>query len=96
MVVLSRGGTISAADVQAELERPVRFATETGPAGADAMEPASVGPEELNLDEIVRHAERQALVRALERAQGNRSATARLLGVSRTTLYAKLEEYGLL
>jgi DNA-binding protein Fis len=32
----------------------------------------------------------------LKHAGGNRSAAARLLGVSRSTLYTKLEEYGLL
>jgi len=34
-------------------------------------------------------------VRALERAKGNRSAAARLLGIGRPLLYAKLEEHGL-
>jgi len=95
LVVLCRSGTISDADVKAELERPVRFATETGTVGADASGAPDGGPA-LALGEVVRSAERQALVRALEQAAGNRSAAARLLGVSRTTLYTKLEEYGLL
>jgi len=102
LVVLCRGGTITEADVKGELERPVRFATETGTVGADASGPpegdgAGSGKEGgLALDAIVKSAERQALVRALDQAGGNRSAAARLLGVSRTTLYTKLEEYGLL
>ena len=98
LVVLCRTGTITEADVKSELERPVRFATETGTVGADAAEaPAGTAHEGgLALDAIVRNAERQALVRALDQAGGNRSAAARLLGVSRTTLYTKLEEYGLL
>ena len=73
----------------------MRFATETGTVGADASGAPDGGPA-LALGEVVRSAERQALVRALEQATGNRSAAARLLGVSRTTLYTKLEEYGLL
>ena len=48
------------------------------------------------LDETVRAAERKALTMALKQAGGKRSAAARLLGVSRSTLYAKLQEHGLL
>jgi two-component system response regulator AtoC len=39
--------------------------------------------------------ERRALEDALQRARGNRTLAARLLGVSRRTLYNKLEEHGL-
>jgi two-component system response regulator AtoC len=50
----------------------------------------------LPLDMEVRAAEKKALERALVVAKHNRSLAARLLGVSRSTLYAKLEEHGLL
>lgn len=41
-------------------------------------------------------ADEESLVReAMERAEGNVSAAARMLGVSRPTLYAKLRKYGL-
>jgi two-component system, NtrC family, response regulator AtoC len=93
LVVLSTSVSITAADVQAELERPVQFATETGgEAPSDVV--ASVVSE--HLSQVVRDAERQALLRALDRAGGNRSAAARVLGVSRSTFYSKLREYGLL
>ena len=95
LVVLCRGRSITETDVNAELARPVRFATETGTAGADATD-ASVESGSASLEAVVRAAEREALARALERTDNNRSAAARLLGVSRTTLYAKLEEHGLL
>ena len=36
-----------------------------------------------------------ALLRALRHTQGNRSLAARILGVSRTTLYTKLEAHGI-
>ena len=35
------------------------------------------------------------IVRALERAGGNRSEAARQLGIGRPQLYAKMEEHGL-
>src|SRR6185295_8427410 len=39
--------------------------------------------------------ERSAIKRALERTNGDRAMTARLLGIGRTTLYRKLKEYRL-
>ena len=38
----------------------------------------------------------EALITALQRANDNRTVAARILGVSRRTLYNKLEEYRLL
>jgi Nif-specific regulatory protein len=39
--------------------------------------------------------EREQIVRALRATQGNRSRAARILGISRATIYRKLKEYGL-
>ena len=39
--------------------------------------------------------EKERIMRALKQANGNRSVAAKLLGIGRTTLYSKLEEYGL-
>jgi two-component system response regulator AtoC len=60
--------------------------------GAGDAAPSAVLP----LDMEVHAAEKKALSRALVVAKQNRSLAARLLGVSRSTLYAKLEEHGLL
>jgi two-component system, NtrC family, response regulator len=49
----------------------------------------------LNLKEVRALAERQAIVRALARCGDNVSQAARLLGVSRPTLYSLLEKHGL-
>jgi two-component system response regulator AtoC len=46
------------------------------------------------LRDEVRRAERRALEKALRAAGGNRTKAARLLGVSRRTLYSKLDEHG--
>ena len=51
--------------------------------------------EELSLQQAVQQAEREAVARALALAGGNRTRAAALLGVSRRTLYDKLEDYGL-
>jgi len=52
--------------------------------------------ERLNLDERRRQTELSALQDALKESRNNRTVAARLLGVSRRTLYTKLEEHGLL
>jgi two-component system response regulator AtoC len=57
---------------------------------------ASAGAEPLNLNERRLQSERLALTSALKQAGNNRTVAARLLGVSRRTLYTKLEEQGLL
>ncbi len=49
----------------------------------------------LNLRQVRERAEIGALRRALARADGNISKTARLLGVSRPTLYDLLRSHGL-
>jgi two-component system response regulator AtoC len=100
LVVLSVASPIGAAEASAELSREVTFATDpastagTSPRSADQR--AAGDSAVLPLSEEVRLAEKRALVRALEHTGGNRSRAARLLGVSRSNLYAKLEEHGLL
>jgi two-component system NtrC family response regulator len=60
------------------------------------LDAADVPPEEeLDLRAARHRAERLAMERALARSQGNLAAAARLLGVSRPTLYGLLETHGL-
>ena len=96
LVVLSEAPTISEQAVREELSQRVRFATQPSTTqGSSAQESAAavsvVGP----LDAEMREAERRALVRALEHAGGNRTLAARLLGISRSSLYEKIAEHGL-
>ena len=51
----------------------------------------SLPPDGLSLDEL----ERSLLCQAMERTQGNQSASARLLGISRYALRYRLEKHGL-
>lgn len=49
----------------------------------------------LNLRQVREEAERNAVTRALARAEGNMSQSANLLGISRPTLYTLIEKYSL-
>ena len=63
---------------------PIRLAAASPETCADAPGPAS--PDELSLPE----AEKKMLIQALERAAGNKSLAARMLGISRDTLRYRL------
>jgi two-component system response regulator AtoC len=100
LVVLAPQDVITGADVARELGRGPGGeggrlspdASRAGPSGPPSPA-AEEGPQ--TLDGRRREAEREALQVALQRANNNRTLAARLLGVSRRTLYNKLEEHGL-
>jgi two-component system response regulator AtoC len=91
LVVLSDTDVIRLADVERELGR-----VPGGAARAEAK--AKDGPvsdaTRLSLDGQRKETEREALVKALAQAGNNRTRAARLLEVSRRTLYNKLKEHG--
>jgi DNA-binding NtrC family response regulator len=63
-----------------------------GPRRTPAPAPLPEIPEEgLSLEEL----ERGLILQALEKARGNKSRAARLLGLTRRTLYSRLEKHGL-
>ena len=49
----------------------------------------------LTLNEVIEETERHTIINYLELMNGNKSETARVLGISRTTLYEKMNKYGL-
>ena len=51
----------------------------------------TIPPEGLSLEVL----ERELILQALERARGNKSQAARLLGLTRRTLYSRMERHGL-
>jgi two-component system, NtrC family, response regulator HydG len=66
----------------------------TGAATGDAAGPdwvPAIPAEGLSLEVL----ERELILRALERARGNKSQAARLLGLTRRTLYSRMERHGL-
>jgi two-component system response regulator AtoC len=92
LVVMNDSPRISARDVARELgNKGGPLVTETVAGTAPARAESSV----IDLGTALRRAERHALEKALDRAQGNRTVAARLLGISRRALYYKLEEHGL-
>lgn len=86
LVVLSDGPSITRADVDRELGRE--------PAKSSAPQTSELTGNE-TLDERRRDTEKTALIDALERSHQNRTLAARVLGVSRRTLYNKMKELGI-
>jgi DNA-binding NtrC family response regulator len=85
LVVLSEGRDVGAGQVTRELDR----------AGGQPGACFEGGGGALRLDIHRRAAERDALEAALRQARGNRAQAALILGISRRTLYNKLEKQGL-
>jgi DNA-binding NtrC family response regulator len=78
-VVLARGQTIVPRDLPVNVQSGVE----------------SAGGDVLGAELTVKEAEKQLIVRALKELNGNRSAAARKLGMSRRTLHRKLHVYQL-
>ena len=60
-----------------------------------SLEAVESRPPSLNLREVRKEAEGEAIRRALVHASGNISKAAKLLGITRPTLYDMLEKYGI-
>jgi two-component system NtrC family response regulator len=85
-MILAGGGTIS-------LEHfPSLEGREAAGSPADRSGFIAMPEEGLSLEAV----ERDLIVKALEKAGGNKSQTARLLGITRRTLYSRMEKHGLL
>jgi len=95
LVVLADSPRISKREVAAELVRLAMPSMSLAAAGGFNLTDSAPESTLVELDEAVRKAEKRALEKALKNARGNRSVAARLLGISRRTLYNKLEEHQL-
>lgn len=81
----------------AELEEVIRFAVSRRPAGDIRVEdlPAECFRSAKRTLTTMEVAERDAIVAALHEHSGNRLKAAQHLGISRSSLYRKLESYGI-
>jgi two-component system response regulator HydG len=86
--MLSEGQTLTERDLLAAM--PQREMAKSGPP------PASRGESARTLTEDLDGVEREHIVRVLSETRGNKRAAADRLGVSRRTLYRKLERHNLL
>jgi DNA-binding NtrC family response regulator len=89
--ILANGGRIESDHLPAEL----RAGTDTEPGSGSDPRGGAGGDDDGTPDFSLRSAERDQIIRALDSAGGKRVQAARLLGLSRRTLYRKLEKYGI-
>ncbi len=88
LVILSRGSEITAESLPREFQ-------------ADGREPPAMEHEWTRVEDAhqdlraIDRIEKQAILEALENAQGNVVAAARLLGVGQATVYRKIKRYGI-
>lgn len=81
-----------------EMENRVKRAIVMADDKLITSEDLGISPEEslnINLRQVRQHAERSAILRALTISDGNISATAKLLGVTRPTLYDLMKKYNI-
>jgi DNA-binding NtrC family response regulator len=93
--VLERACMLADADVLTERDLQAVLAPETLPTRPDAAPPVA-RPSEQILNDDLRVVEREHIVRVLAEARGNKRAAAERLGLSRRTLYRRLERYNLM
>ena len=91
-VVLSRTGRIDLEDLPEELSSLAL----AGPAWPTSSSGPARGGRSPTLAEALAEPEKQIIRAALRAHGGSRTATARALGINRTTLYKKMKKYGLL
>jgi two-component system response regulator AtoC len=94
LVVLADGNTINAAQIERLFVQRPSFVTQSTTTATEASVQGNQSTDSA-LEKAARDAEAETLRRALQRTRGNRSAAARVLGVSRQTLYNKLKILGI-
>lgn len=83
ILIVSGKSTISADDVRASLVK--------GPERKSEPQSSSTANVVTTLEEL----EKQAIERAIEQCQGNMSQVASMLGITRQSLYRRMEKFGI-
>lgn len=93
-VILSNNGRITLAELPPEVSRPGVYAPAllTTPVAGTASDP---GMTPVGSPASLREVERQQILAALEQSGWHRGKTAEILGISPSTLYRRLRDYGL-
>ena len=92
MNAVERAVVLARADYLPEEDFALIPAAEPAPTQAPPAQPTAGVADSLPLDEI----EKATILRTLEAAGGNKSETARRLGITRRTLHKKLKAYGVM
>jgi two-component system, NtrC family, response regulator AtoC len=93
LTILAEGLIITGAEVEYQLQQLLSV----DPSEADSVPTTGVSrPSFPALDAQRKDTERDAIIAALKHTQNNRTLAAKLLGISRRSIYYKLREYGIL
>jgi two-component system response regulator HydG len=92
MNAVERAVVLSRADYLSEADFPGTLGCESAMAGGQPEAGSTGISGDIPLDEI----EKATILRSLEAAGGNKSETARRLGITRRTLHKKLKAYGVM
>ncbi|MFC1609678.1 sigma-54-dependent transcriptional regulator [Myxococcota bacterium] len=95
LVILSDGPNVGAPDVRREIERDMQTQHPTEPSTHTPKPDVAPRADAQTLGEQQLAGERRVLEETLARCDNNRAKAARVLGVSRRTLYNKLQKHGL-
>ena len=94
--VLERASVMSASEVLDEADLALPAAATSAPvSAASAVSDGDGDGDDLDLRRATAILERRLIARALTRSAGNRAEAARLLGIGRPNLYAKMRELGI-
>ena len=91
-IIVMRGNTLSAADLDFGRRSAAMPAPSEGPRPSD---PPPVGGAGVPLQKRLHEQERAEIIAAIERSSGNIAMAARALGINRSTLYYRLRKHDL-
>ncbi|MBT7087116.1 MAG: sigma-54-dependent Fis family transcriptional regulator [Desulfobacterales bacterium] len=92
MNVIERGVVLGRSDYIEEHDLPIVNVA----SGIDAVESQPAINDGMNFEMSLEDVERKTILQTLESAGGNKSETARRLGITRRTLHKKLKKYGVM